>query len=248
MLKISVVTATYNCSDTIDQALNSILSQSYPAVESIVIDGCSSDGTLSILDSYRPRLGVFVSEPDLGIYDALNKGIRLATGDVIGFLHGDDFFENENVLAKVATAFKNPKVEAIYGDLVYVQRDDLTKVVRHWRSGMYSKKSLLAGWMPPHPTFYARRSVYERLGGFNIKYHISADYDLMLRFLLTCQISALYIPSILVRMRNGGVSNRSLKMIFHKSLEDYDILRQNNVGGIIALIGKNIRKIKQFFS
>lgn len=248
MIKISVVTAVYNRQKTIGQALGSVLAQSYPSVESVVIDGASTDGTLAVLEVYRQRLGVLISERDKGIYDALNKGIKNATGDVVGFLHADDIFENSEVLAKVAAAFQDPSVDAVYGDLVYVQQDDIGQVIRYWKSGSFDYGALSRGWMPPHPTFYVRRSVYERFGNFDTSYSISADYDTVLRFLAVERLRAKYIPEVLVRMRVGGISNRSLRSIFLKSSEDFSVLRRNKVGGIIALFLKNSRKVMQFWS
>lgn len=246
MIKVSVVTAVFNAEKTIAQAIDSVLSQNYPAVESVVIDGASRDATLSILESYRPRLGKLISEPDDGIYDALNKGIRCATGDVVGFLHADDLFEDEGVLGKVAAVFEDPSIDAIYGDLVYVRYDDVAQIIRYWKSGQYNQAALARGWMPPHPTFYVRRAVYERLGGFDRRYQIAADYDTVLRFLAVGKIRAAYIPEVLVRMRVGGVSNRSLRTILRKSREDLRVLRSNRVGGVGALIWKNFSKLPQF--
>jgi glycosyltransferase involved in cell wall biosynthesis len=247
MIKISVITAVYNCESTVGQAIESVLAQSYPAVESVVIDGGSTDGTLAVLKHYHQRLSVLISERDQGIYDALNKGIGLAIGDVIGFLHADDVFESNLVLAKVAAAFEDSSIDAVYGDLVYVRHNDIAHVIRYWKSGSYDVAALRCGWMPPHPTLYVRRAVYERLGRFNTRYRISADYDTVLRFLLIGKIRATYIPEILVRMRTGGVSNRSLKTIVRKSLEDIQVLRGNRVGWMTALALKNLRKLSQFF-
>lgn len=242
-----MITAVYNRHQTVGQALDSVLSQSYPAVESIVIDGASTDGTLAVLQPYRPRLGVLISERDQGIYDALNKGLTHATGDVVGFLHADDVYEDREVLAKVAVAFRDPSVDAVYGDLVYVRHDDISKVIRYWKSGPYDHAALSRGWMPPHPTFYVRRSVYERLGGFNTRYRIAADYDTVLRFLAVGKIGVAYVPEVLVRMRVGGISNRSLKTIFRKSREDMNVLKLNQVGGFITLLQKNFYKLSQFW-
>ena len=247
MIKISVVTAVYNCPKTVGQAIDSVLSQTYPAVESIVIDGASTDGTLAVLEPYRERLGVLISEPDKGIYDALNKGIKYATGEVVGFLHADDVFENNEVLAKVAAAFEDPSVDAVYGDLVYVRHGDIGQVIRYWKSGPYDATALAHGWMPPHPTFYVRRSVYAQLGGFDTRYRIAADYDTILRFLAVGKIRAAYIPEVFVRMRAGGISNRSLRTIMRKSREDFDVLRRNKVGGIGTLAWKNMSKLGQFW-
>lgn len=247
MTTISIVTAVYNCYQTVGQTLDSVFSQSYPSIEAIVIDGASTDGSLVAIEKYRSRLGTFISERDDGIYDAFNKGIKHATGDVIGFLSADDIFENCEILSKVADVFKDPAVDVVYGDLVYVKHDDITKVIRYWRSGLYDDAALRRGWMPPHPTLYVRRSVYQRLGVFDTRYRISADYDLVLRFLAVGKVRSAYIPEVMVRMRVGGASNRSLKAIARKSIEDIAALRRNKVGGVWTLLNKNLRKIRQFW-
>ena len=246
-MKISIVTVVYNNCDTISAAIESIISQSHSEIELVVVDGASTDGTVEILRSYESRIAALVSEPDNGIYDALNKGIDLCTGDVVGFLHSDDLLADENAIARVARVMDDIEIDAVYGDLVYVQKSDPTKVVRTWRSGAYSVNMLSSGWMPPHPTFYARRAVYQRLGKFDATYRIAADYDCMLRF-LRANIRVEYVPYLQVRMRVGGTSNRSLANIVRKSREDLRALRTNNVGGVFALLGKNLRKLPQFFT
>ena len=190
---------------------------------------------------------VWLSEPDKGIYDALNKGLVRATGDVIGLMHSDDFFADEQVLVRVAAAFEDPDVDAAYGDLDYVARDDTSRIVRRWRAGEYQPARLARGWMPPHPTLYLRRSVIERWGGYNTRYQIAADYDAILRYFGQGKIRAAYIPHVLVKMRVGGESNKSLAKIWLKTREDYAALRSNGVGGLGALICKNVRKLGQFF-
>lgn len=245
-MKISVVTAVFNNRETIGAAIDSALSQVDVEFELIVIDGGSTDGTLDVLRAYGDRLALLVSEPDRGMYDALNKGIQLATGDVVGFLHSDDLFADESVLTRIAAAFAVPDVGAVYGDLLYVNKEDPGIVVRYWRAGGFSKGRLEWGWMPPHPTFYVRRSVYQRLGMFDLRYRIAADYDTMLRFLGNGQVRVDYIPEVLVRMRLGGASNRSFANIARKSQEDYLALRRNGVGGAGALVWKNLSKVKQF--
>lgn len=247
MIKISVVTAVYNRRETVAQALDSVLSQTYSAVESVVVDGASTDGTLEVLDTYRSRLGVFVTEPDRGIYDALNKGLRLATGEVVGFLHADDLFADEGVLAAIAQRFEDPAVDAVYGDLVYVDAADVSKVIRQWTAGEFKAPYLRQGWMPPHPTLYIRRSVYERLGGFDTRYRIAADYDSVVRFFGSGGVRPVYLPRLLVRMRVGGVSNRSLRTIWRKSREDLDVMRRHHVGGLGTLLRKNLSKVSQFW-
>ena len=245
-LKISIVTAVYNNINTIANSINSTLSQTYDNIELVVIDGGSNDGTLELLKSYGGKIDKFISEPDQGIYDALNKGIQNASGDIVGFMHSDDLFQDNDTLKRVAEAFKNNNVDSIYGDLLYVNKDDIDQVVRYWKSGEYSKKKLGWGWMPPHPTFYMKRSRYDQFGGFTLDYKIAADYDSMLRYLGRHNITTHYIPEVLVRMRVGGASNRSLKNIILKSKEDYRALKVNEVGGVPALFMKNFSKIPQF--
>lgn len=246
-MKISIITATWNCAGTIADCLASVAGQSYPDREHIVIDGVSSDGTLAILETHRAQLAVLISEPDRGIYDALNKGIAQASGDVIGFLHADDLYADPEVLARIAAAFVDPAVDAVYGDLVYVSRTDTERVIRYWRAGGYRPAQLHRGWMPPHPTLYLRRALYERHGVFDLRYQIAADYDLMLRVLSRLTGRVVYLPQVLVRMRLGGISNRSLRHILHKSREDYQALRTNRMGGIGTLAWKNLSKLPQFF-
>jgi len=246
-MKISVITAVRNGRETIRDAIASVRHQFYGDIEHIVVDGASTDGTAELLREMRDDITVLVSEPDHGIYDALNKGIRLATGEVIGFLNADDVYEDDWVLSRIAAAFNSRRVDAVYGDLEYVSRDDLDRVVRYWRAGPFSYERLGWGWMPPHPTFYARRSVYERLGGYDTSYRIAADYDCILRFLGPGRVAPAYIPSVLVRMRLGGVSNRSLGLVLRKMREDYRALKKNRVGGVGALAWKNLSKVRQFF-
>lgn len=246
-MKISVVTTTFQCVETINDCLDSVAAQSYRDREHLVIDGGSRDGTLEVLTRRRDQLAVLVSEPDDGIYFGLNKGIAQVTGDVLGFLHADDVYAHCEVLARVARAFDDAAVEAVYGDLVYVSSNDATRVIRYWRAGDYRPQRLRWGWMPPHPTLYLRRSLYERLGVFDTRYRIAADYDLMLRMLTQLQGKVVYLPEVLVRMRVGGVSNRSLANVLRKSWEDYRALRANGVGGVGALGWKNFSKLSQFF-
>lgn len=243
-MTISVITATYNCATTIEDCLRSVASQSYTDREHVIIDGASTDGTTDIVRLNGEAR--FVSEPDRGIYDALNKGIAAASGDIIGFLHADDLYADDKVLEAVASAFEDPAVEAVYGDLVYVQKADTKRVVRYWRSSPFQPTRLAQGWMLPHPTLYLRRSVYERFGGFDLSYRIAADYDFMLRVLGRIEGRIVYLPRLLVRMRVGGESNRSLRNIMRKSAEDLRALRANGVGGILTLMRKNGSKLSQF--
>ena len=243
-----MVTAVYNRADTIEQALDSVHAQTWPHIEYVVIDGGSTDGTLQILNDRREMISVLVSEPDSGIYDALNKGFSHSTGDIIGLMHSDDFYADERVLERVSEAFDDPAVDAVYGDLDYVAKDDPSRIIRRWRSGAYSCNKLAWGWMPAHPTLYLRRRVIDKWGVFDTRFRIAADYDVMLRYLAQGKIRLTYIPEVLVKMRVGGESNRSLSRIFLKSREDYAALRHNGVGGIGALIWKNLSKLPQFLA
>lgn len=244
-MKISIITAVWNNKETIKDAVDSVLAQTYPDIEYIVIDGGSTDGTVDIIKSYGDRITKFVSEKDKGIYDALNKGVRVATGDVIGFLHSDDIFADENSVSKIAEAFCSG-VDGVYSDLVYTPKTDLDKVLRYWKSCDYKPSLLKRGWMPPHPTFYLRRELYDRFGLFDLSFRIAADYEFTLRVLKN-NIQISYIPEVLYKMRLGGASNKSLKNIILKSKEDYRALKKNNIGGLSTLLLKNLSKIGQFF-
>jgi glycosyltransferase len=242
---VSVVTAVLNRAGTLGEALASVQAQQGVEVQHVVIDGASTDGSLQLLRAQRERIAVLVSEPDEGIYHALNKGLALATGDIVGFLHSDDVFAHDQVLARVAAAFADPAVDAVYGDLDYVT-PDATRVLRRWRSGPYARGRLARGWMPPHPAFFARRAVYERLGAFDTDFRIAADYDWLLRVLGSGRVQPAYIPEVLVKMRWGGASNRSLKRLLRKSREDLQALRRHGIGGVGTLVLKNLSKLPQF--
>ena len=207
---ISIITATYNAERTIRECLECIAQQTVE-VEHIVIDGKSTDSTIPIIEEYSDSLAHIISEPDRGIYDAMNKGIALARGDIIGILNSDDFYPSRNILSTVLKAFKDPAIDTCYGDLHYVNGSNTDTVVRNWRSGVFNHRKFYWGWMPPHPTFFVRRSVYEKYGVFNTTLGSAADYEIMLRFLLKHKLRTTYIPEVLVKMRTGGVSNSSFK-------------------------------------
>lgn len=244
--KISVVTATYNSSQTLLSTLDSLRNQSYTNFEHVVVDGLSSDSTLDVVRDFGVEGAIIDSKADLGIYDALNRGIGLASGDVVGFLHSDDFYPDCGVLSKIALAFSDPSVEMCFGDLAYVRHDDPSRIVRRWKSGEFRKSRLRYGWMPPHPTFYVRRKLLKRYL-FNLEYRISGDYDAMLRLMTRDAAKVVYIAHELVHMRLGGVSNRSLANVLKKTKEDWRAIRSNGVGGAVTLTSKNLRKLPQFF-
>lgn len=227
-LKISIVTVCFNSSATISDTLISIYKQAYKNVEHVIIDGGSSDATLHVINTIEHASKVIVSEPDYGIYDAMNKGLRLATGDIIGFLNADDMFADDHVLSRVATAFGDPAIEACFGDLLYVTGDNQS-VVRYWKSRPFVTGSFAKGWAPAHPTFYIRRSALQRLGGFDLSYRLAADTEWMVRYLENGGVRAAYIPQVQVRMRVGGATNRNLRNVFRQNQEIFRALQKNNV-------------------
>jgi glycosyltransferase len=247
-MKVSIVTAVFNRADTIADAIRSLESQNYQNFEHIIQDGGSSDGTLDIARQFNASSTQLVSEPDAGIYDAINKGIFRASGEIIGLLHSDDFFAHDMVLERVAAAFRDQEIDGVYGDLDYVSATNTRKIVRRWRSGHYRPELLKRGWMPPHPTLYLRRDVFDRWGLYDTSMNIAADYEAMLRYLVKGEIRLAYIPEVLVKMRVGGESNRSVPRILRKSREDYIAMRRYGVGGIGTLMAKNFSKLGQFLS
>ena len=212
-----------------------------------MIDGGSSDGTVEVVQASECRQRSFISEPDNGVYFALNKGLNLASGEIIGFLHSDDVFESSEVLKLVNQIFSDPTVEGVYGDLNYVSSTDLSSVVRYWRAGNFSVSSLKYGWMPPHPTMFIRRNIVEKFGGFDTSFKIAADYDAMLRYLKDGDTKLIYLPLVLVRMRVGGLSNASLRQDLRKTIEDIKVLKKNGLTIFPTLLLKNLRKCGQFF-
>lgn len=228
LLKISVITVCFNSGKTIEATIRSVAAQEHKAIEYIVIDALSTDNTMDIVRSYSSTVALTRSENDNGLYDAMNKGIALATGDVIGFLHADDLYPDEQVLGRVAKVFKDSAVEACYGDLVYFA-DDMQRVVRNWRAGSFSKNKVYNGWMPPHPTFFVRRDFYMQNGGYRTDMGSSADYELMLRYLLCCKIKMVYIPHTLVCMRIGGISNAAFWNRIRAHIMDWKAWRVNRL-------------------
>lgn len=229
-MKISIITVTYNSFNFIKDCLQSVNEQNHISKEHIVIDGASDDGTLSFLQSKRKQIDVLISEPDKGIYDAMNKGIKIATGDVIGFLNSDDFYASHNVLSKVKKIFnKNPKLDACYSDLIYTSQHNINKNLRYWKSSKFKPGLFSRGWCPPHPTFFARRSVYERYGNFNLNYHIASDVELMMRFLEVYKIKASYVPEFWIKMRMGGTTNNNFKNILIQNKEVLNALKTHRL-------------------
>jgi glycosyltransferase involved in cell wall biosynthesis len=227
-MKISIITVSYNSAATIQDTINSIANQTYSDIEHIIVDGNSTDGTVRLVQS-ACSVTKFISEPDNGIYDAMNKGIALATGDVIGTLNADDFYIDDDVLNKIAAVFADPSIDACYADLIYVEAEDTNQIVRYWQSRPYVPGLFKRGWMPAHPTFFVRRHLYEELGNFDLAFKIQSDFELTMRFLEIYRIKSAYLPKILVKMRIGGVSNNSLKTILKGNIEAYRACKKNNL-------------------
>ena len=248
-MKISVVTACFNSGATIAHTLRSVAAQTHPEVEHIIVDGGSSDATLAIVAEHRERVSKLISEPDRGVYDAMNKGIALADGDVVGFLNADDEYADAQALADVAAAFADPTVEACYADLVYVDRENGDRIVRYWQSQDFRPGLFRRGWMPAHPTFFVRREVFARFGGFDLRYRLQSDFDLCMRLLEVQRIQSKYIPRVLVRMRMGGMSNNSFRNILRGNLEAYRACR--NCGMRVTplfIVRKLLSRLPQFFA
>jgi len=247
MLSISIVTAVYNGEKTLRKCLDSVRNQSINA-EHIVVDGASTDSTLKIIEQYKTGNTKVISEPDKGIYDAMNKGIALATGDIVGILNADDYYPENDVLENVLQMFEDQHMDACYGDLVYVDIQKPSKIRRYWRTLEYNQNNFYWGWMPPHPTFFVRRSVYEKFGVFRLDFGTAADYELMLRFLLKHGISATYIPRVLVHMRSGGASNESFINRIKANRVDRSAWKVNELKPYPwTLWVKPLRKLGQWF-
>ncbi|KQT37208.1 MULTISPECIES: glycosyltransferase family 2 protein [unclassified Methylophilus] len=246
-MKISVITVCYNSAETIQDTLTSIASQDYPDVEHIVIDGGSKDDTLEMVNA-ASSVKRFVSEPDNGIYDAMNKGIAMATGDIVGTLNADDFYIDNTVLSQVANVFSDPSVDVCYADLVYVYAKNTSRILRYWQSRPFEQGLFKKGWMPAHPTFFVRREVYEQWGNFNLDFPRQADFELTMRFLEINQLKSVYIPRVWVRMRAGGASNNSIRGIIKGNIEAYHACKLHRLEvGPFFIARKIFSRIPQFF-
>jgi len=246
-MKLSIITVCFNSADTIEDAIRSILSQDYENIEYIVVDGGSSDGTLDILTKYQSRISTCIFEPDSGVYEAMNKGIKLSSGDIIAVLNSDDMYANRSVVREMVEFIENHNLDAAYGDLVYVDKGDLEKVTRVWRPGEYKKGAFRYGWVIPHPTFFCREQVFEKYGYFNENFRIAADFELMLRFIEKHQINVGYLPKVIVKMRIGGNAN-VLRGIIRGNQEIIRSFRLNNLRlSPWFFLLKPITKISQLF-
>ncbi|HPH24113.1 MAG TPA: glycosyltransferase family 2 protein [Chitinophagaceae bacterium] len=245
-MKVSIITATFNSASTIADTLESVRIQTYPTIEHIIVDGLSTDNTLTIVNNAQ-RIEQVVSEKDKGIYDAMNKGIALTNGEIIGILNSDDFYAHEKVIEEVVALFEQTNCDAVYGNLIFVHPDNPKKILRKWIAGGYDLNLFLKGWMPPHPTFFVKKSIYDQLGNFNIALRSSADYELLLRFLYVNKIKVEYLHDVLVHMRSGGQSTKSFSNRIKAHKEDYMAWRLNGITPKwYTLMLKPVRKIKQF--
>ena len=254
MKKISIITVVYNGEKYIEQALQSVLMQKLPEgweLEYVVIDGGSTDNTVEIIKKYEDKLAYFISEKDSGIYHAMNKGLRKATGEVVGILNSDDFYVSDDVLLDIINTFESGKcIDVVYGDLEYVNAENPDKVARYWKSREYENDLFKKGWHPPHPTLFVRGDIYEKCGGFDESFKIAADYDFMLRIFEKCKIKSKYINKTLVKMRAGGTSGKSIINILKANKECFSAWRKYEFSffvSLIAVVNKMFKKIFQFF-
>ena len=247
-MKISIITSVYNNNKTISDAIESVINQSYKNIEYIVIDGGSTDGTVDVVKDYGSRIDKFISEPDNGIYDAMNKGVRLATGDVIGFINSDDLLNSEDCIECIVKRFVESGADIVYGDKVYVASNNISKQLRYWKAGVFARNNYKKGWMTPHLSTYIKKDLYVKYGDFRSDFKIAADYELMFRFIYKHKVKVCYLPKVIAKMRVGGVSNSSLKNIL---LSNYEVYRSWGLNGFkvspLIILQKPIRKLKQFF-
>lgn len=245
-MKISIITPTKNSAATIRDTIESVISQTGVIKEYIIIDGMSTDGTLDIISEYNEEIDSIISENDSGLYHAINKGIFKASGDIIAILNSDDIYTDNDCLSSVINTFKTTETQIVYGNISIVDNQNENKVIRKWTSHEFDRSKVKWGWCPPHPGFFVTKEMYLKYGNFDTKYKISADYDLMLRFILAAESEPIYLDKNLVRMRSGGESRNDLKGIFRKLKEDVTVLRKNNLPVISGILGKKLSKLKQF--
>ena len=248
-MKVSLITVTYNSDKHLAHCIDSVLHQDYPNIEYIVVDGASTDGTLAVIEQYGDVIDKWISEKDGGMYDAINKGIKLATGNIIGILNSDDFFASATAVSKIVRCFEENNVDSVYGDLVYVHEEDTANIYRYWKGSAYNRQAFHWGWMPAHPTFYVRRELVEQLGGYETHFYSAADFEFMTRYLYKHRISAAYLPELIVKMRKGGMSNCGWQRRLRANRRDYLALKRNNVPfPFLASVVKPLRKLPQFIS
>ena len=246
-IKVTIITSIFNNKKFIGDAINSVNNQTYNNIEHIIVDGNSTDGSKEIIKNNMNKKIIFCCENDKGIYDALNKGIKMSSGDIIGVLHSDDIFTDSNVIMEVVNKFREYDYDLLYGNLNYISNKKNKRIIRRWRSNNFSFSKIKYGWMPPHPATFIKKKLFNKFGLYENKFEISADYDLLTRILTKKKISVGYLNKVLVLMRIGGKSNKSIRNIYQKMIEDYSIIKQNKIGGFYTLICKNLIKISQLF-
>lgn len=247
-MKVSIITIAYNSSQTINETVESVFKQSYDDIEYIVIDGQSADNTVEIIKSYGDNISKYISEKDNGIYDAMNKGVKLAKGDIIGFINADDKLNSNDCISEIVKVFQIHNADVVYGDKIYTESNNTDKVVRYWKAGEYNKNNFKKGWMPPHLSTYIKRGFYEKYGKFRTDFKIAADYELMFRFMYKYNAKSKYLPKVIARMRAGGISNKSLKNIL---ISNYEVYKSWRVNGFIVspliIARKPLGKATQLF-
>lgn len=247
-MKVTIITVVFNGAKHLKDCIESILGQDYSNIEYMVIDGGSTDGTLSIIENYRNQIDYFISERDKGMYDALNKGIKLATGDIIGILNADDMLASKDIISAIMREFNRNEIDGVYGNLNYIDLSSSNKIVRRWRSKQFMQKDILLGWMPAHPTLYLKKELFTRFGDYALDLGTAADYELMVRFLYVHQIKARYLNQLIVNMRVGGMSNSSLKQRYLALVNDYKAVKKNSLPyPIVTILLKKISKLQQYF-
>lgn len=248
MLRISIITVCYNSVETIRDTIESVLSQQYPDIEYIIVDGASKDGTLELISEYEGRISKVISESDKGIYDAMNKGVQAATGDFVGILNSDDVFAGSDVIQNlVAHLQNNPSADAVYADLVFVQRKEMDVVTRRYSSSGFSPWKVRFGFMIPHPTFYARRELFDKYGNYKLGYRVSADFELMARF-MSKGVKMVRHSAVMVKMREGGISTTGFWWRIHQNLEIVRACRENGIYTNILLVAMKVPfKLASYF-
>lgn len=246
-MKVSLITVVYNAEKYIEDCIKSVIAQTYQNIEYIIVDGASTDNTLSIVDQYKSKITHLVSEKDKGIYDAINKGLSLSTGQIVGVLNADDMLASADIIAEIVKCFEIQQSDAVYGNLNYVNSEDTSKITRKWISKQFAKKDIEIGWMPAHPTFYVKRELFEKYGNYSLDFGTAADYELMIRFLYHSQVNATFLDQLIVKMRVGGVSNSSLKQRYLAFKNDYAAIKENQIPyAFITLLIKKLSKIPQY--
>ena len=246
-MKISLITVTYNSEKYLSQCIESVQMQDYGDLEHIIVDGNSTDNTVSIIKKYEAGIAKWVSEPDNGMYDAINKGIAMATGEVVGLLNSDDILVSANVISCIAQTFKEQNTDSVYGDLEYVDKENTDKVYRVWKGQTYRRNLFKIGWMPGHPTFYIKKALIDKFGGYESHYFTAADYEFMARYLFKHKVSSFYLPKLFVKMRMGGASNKSIYQRLRANRRDYLAMKKNNIPmPFLVSILKPLIKIHQY--